>query len=430
MELSPPRGTRDAFPDQMRLRMWLFGHFREVARQFGFEEYDAPVVEHQALYTRKAGEEIVDQLYTFEDKGGRMLALRPEMTPSLARMILQKGNSLSLPVKWFSLPQCWRYERMTRGRKREHFQWNMDIFGVAHASAEVELLAAVRALFVRLGLDAAKVGIRISDRQILQALMRRFKVNDERFASVCVAIDKFEKLPAEAVQEELQTLGFSAEATRELQDVLRLTDLSALQKFFGAEGEQAVGNLWTLLRLAEGYDLGDWLTVDVSVVRGLAYYTGTVFEAFDRHAKLRAICGGGRYDRLLSTFGGRDRPACGFGFGDVVILELLSDHQLLPDLGHPTQDVVVSLAEELRPVASGVASDLRAQGRAVDLVLEIKRVKWALRHADRLSAERLIVLGPDEFAEQLMTVRHMKDAKEERIPLTSFASARSSEGVS
>lgn len=170
MDLAPPRGTRDFFPADMRLRNWLFGHFREVSRIFGFEEYDAPIVESEELYARKAGEEIVQQLYSFSDKGNRRLALRPEMTPSLARLILSKGGSLPLPVKWFSIPQCWRYERMTRGRRREHFQWNLDIFGVPDVTAEAELLAAVTTFFRRVGLGPEVVGIKVSSRRIWQSM--------------------------------------------------------------------------------------------------------------------------------------------------------------------------------------------------------------------------------------------------------------------
>ena len=164
MDLSPPRGTRDFFPEDMRQQNWLLGHFRAVATLFAFEEYDAPVVESEVLYTRKAGEEITDQLYNFADKGGR-LALRPEMTPSLARMVLQKGGSLALPLKWFSIPQCWRYERMTRGRRREHYQWNMDIVGVSAVTAEAELLAALTTFFEGLGLGSADIGIKVSNRK-------------------------------------------------------------------------------------------------------------------------------------------------------------------------------------------------------------------------------------------------------------------------
>ena len=210
MNLSSPRGTRDFPPEALRLRTWLFGHFREVARLFAFEEYDAPVVESEELYTRKAGEEIVDQLYAFEDKSGRRLVLRPEITPSLARLVLQKGGSLALPIKWFSIPQCWRYERMTRGRRREHYQWNMDIFGVREVTAEAELLAAVATLFSRVGLSASDIEIRISSRRILQTVLDDAGVAPDQFAPVCILIDKLDKVPKEEIARDVTALGPAA----------------------------------------------------------------------------------------------------------------------------------------------------------------------------------------------------------------------------
>jgi histidyl-tRNA synthetase len=196
----------------MRVRNWLFGHFRDVARTFGFEEWDAPVLETEELYVRKAGEEITTQLYNFEDKGNRRVALRPELTPSFARLILQQGKSLALPAKWFAIGQCWRYERMTRGRRREHYQWNMDIVGVDGVEAEAELLAAIVEFFTRLGITSADVGLKVSSRKVLQAVLTRYDVPEASFAPVCVVVDKIEKLPREKIVEELAGLGVTEDA--------------------------------------------------------------------------------------------------------------------------------------------------------------------------------------------------------------------------
>ncbi|MCP4869869.1 MAG: histidine--tRNA ligase [Proteobacteria bacterium] len=407
MDTKPPRGTRDFFPDDMRLRTWLFGHFREVARQYGFEEYDAPVVETEDLYIRKAGEEITGQLYNFADKKGRRLALRPEMTPSLARMILAKGGALKLPVKWFSIPQCWRYERMTRGRKREHYQWNMDVFGVPGVAAEVELLAAIVTFLTRLGLSSADVGIKISSRKVLQGvLVDRLGVPEDKFAPVCVLVDKLEKLPREAIEKDLAELGLDGSLVDRIIETLSIRDLDALTEALGPEHE-AVTDLMTLFTLAEAYGIADWLVLDASVVRGLAYYTGTVFEAFDRGATLRAICGGGRYDRLLSTFGGKDVPACGFGFGDVVIAELLKDKGLVPELTSTCDDIVFAFSEDLRGAAQQVAMKLRSAGRSVDLVLQKKKMKWAYTHADARGARRLVLIAPSEWEQGLVRIKDL-----------------------
>jgi len=417
IETAPPRGTRDFPPEEMRLRTWLFGHFREVARQFAFEEYDTPVLEAEALYVRKAGEEITGQLYNFEDKGGRKVALRPEMTPSLARLVLGKGRSLSLPIRWFSIPQCWRYERMTRGRKREHFQWNMDVFGVAGVTAEAELLAAIASFFRRLGLSEDDVGIRVSSRGVLHAVLtEKLGVPDEHFAAVCVLVDKLEKLPREAIEEDLAALGLEGALVDEILAALSLRSLDELATVLGPE-HKVVVELNELFALAEAYGIADWLVFDASIVRGLAYYTGVVFEAFDRGATLRAICGGGRYDRLLSTFGGKDIPACGFGFGDVVIVELLKDKGLLPELRRAVDDVVFSFSESLRPDAVRIAAMLRKSGRSVDLVLESKKAKWAFKHADRAGAGRMILVAPEEWARGVVKVKDLATGEQREARL-------------
>lgn len=416
MNLSPPRGTRDVFPEEFRLRSWLFGQFRDVARLHGFEEYDAPVVESAELYVRKAGEEIVDQLYTFQDKSGRQLALRPEMTPSLARMVLQRAGSLPLPVKWFSLPQCWRYERMTRGRTREHYQWNMDILGVDDLTAEAELLAALVTFFRKVGLTEKQVQIRISNRRLLQAVLAANGVGDDLFAPVCVLIDKLEKVPRETIEEELRDLGVEASVIDRVLEVASCDSLQAAAALAG-EGDNGLSDIARLLELAAGYGVSEWLSFDASLVRGLAYYTGTVFEAKAITGDLhRAICGGGRYDRLLSTFGGKDLPACGFGFGDPVILEILKDLDLLPVLTRGIDDVVFAFEASLREPAMAVATRLRSAGRSVDLVLEDgKRMKWAFRHADLVGAARLVLLAPDEWAKGVVKVRDLSSGEEVEV---------------
>ena len=413
-DLQGVRGTRDFYPDEMRLRSWLFSHFRTAAQLHGFEEYDAPVLEHEALYTRKAGEDITEQLYSFEDKGSRRVALRPEMTPSLARMVLARAGALPLPIKWFSIPQCWRYERMQRGRGREHYQWNVDVWGSAGIEADVELLAVLCTFFGRVGLSPGEVGIRISSRKVLQEVLDSVGVAGEQFAAVCIVIDKLGKLPPEEATAQLAAHGLDEAAVATIQRVLGLHDLDALADAL-SDGSVAVAELRALWALAGGYGIADWLEFDASIVRGLAYYTGPVFEAHDRSGTLRAICGGGRYDRLLSSFGGKDLPATGFGFGDMVILELLKDRDLLPVLAGSVQDVVFALKLELRPAAMEVAIRLRAQGRSVDLVLEERRLKWVLKHADRAGAERLLLLAPEEWKRGFVKVRDLATGAESEV---------------
>jgi len=410
IDVNPPRGTRDFMPEDMRLRSWLFGHFRQVSLQFGFEEFDSPVLESEELYVRKAGEEITTQLYNFEDKGGRKVALRPELTPSLARLVMGAGKGLPLPAKWFAIGQCWRYERMTRGRRREHYQWNMDIVGVAGVEAEAEVLAAITTFFSNVGLTSKDVGIKVNNRKVLQAVLEKYGTPEELFAPVCVVVDKLEKLPREKIEEELAELGVAKDAMDGLLESLSLTSLDKLQDILGEENA-AFAELKRLFDLAEAYGYADWLVFDASVVRGLAYYTGTVFEAFDREGVLRAICGGGRYDKLLSAYGGEDKPMVGFGFGDAVIVELLKERNLMPDLGMKVDDVVIGLGD-MQVQATSIAAKLRSQGRCVDLVLENKKMKWLFKHADRLSASRVVIVGEKEWESGNVRVKNLESREE------------------
>ncbi|EXC42304.1 Histidine--tRNA ligase [Morus notabilis] len=416
IDVNPPKGTRDFPPEEMRLRNWLFQNFREVSRLFGFEEVDFPVLESEALYIRKAGEEIREQLYCFEDRGNRRVALRPELTPSLARLVLQKGKSLSLPVKWYAVGQCWRYERMTRGRRREHYQWNMDIIGVPEVTAEAELISSIVTFFKRIGITASDVGFKVSSRKLLQEVLSHYSIHEDLFAKVCIIIDKIGKLPLDDIKKELKAVGVSTEAVEQILQVLSIKSLTTLEEIIGGAGE-AIAELKQLFSLAEKFGYSEWVQFDASVVRGLAYYTGVVFEGFDRQGKLRAICGGGRYDQLLSTFGGDDVPACGFGFGDAVIVELLKDKGLLPELNLEVKNIVCALDPNLQGAAATVATILRDKGQSVDLVLENKPLKWVFKRAARINAERLILVGSSEWQRGTVGVKILATGEQNEIKL-------------
>ncbi|KAL3716974.1 hypothetical protein ACJRO7_008538 [Eucalyptus globulus] len=416
IDVNPPKGTRDFPPEDMRLRSWLFHNFREVSRLFGFEEIDFPVLESEALFIRKAGEEIRDQLYCFEDRGNRRVALRPELTPSLARLVIQKGKSAPLPLKWFAIGQCWRYERMTRGRRREHYQWNMDIIGVPEVTAEAELLSSIITFFKRIGVTASDVGFKVSSRKVLQEVLRSYSVPEDSFGRVCVIIDKIGKIPVEDIKKDLKLAGMSKVAIEDLLQVLSIKSLEKLEEILGDSGE-AISDLRQLFSLAEKFGYSEWIQFDASVVRGLAYYTGIVFEGFDREGKLRAICGGGRYDKLLSTFGGDDLPACGFGFGDAVIVELLKEKGLLPKLDHQVENIVCALDGDLQGAAAAVATILREKNQSVDLVLESKPLKWVFKRAARINAQRLILVGLDEWQKGMVSVKILSSGEQYEVKL-------------
>ena len=408
------RGTRDFYPEDMRVRNWLFERFHSAARAHGFEEYDAPVLETEELYTRKAGEEITQQLYNFEDKGGRKVALRPEMTPSLARMVMARAGALALPIKWYSIPQCWRYERTQRGRGREHYQWNVDIWGMDGVEADAELLSVLVQFFQSVGLGSADLVIRVSSRKVLEEVLGSLGISGDAFAQTCIIVDKMDKLPADTIEAQLSELGLDSSSISTIQSVLSINDLSSLSSALG-DDSAAVGELNALFALTDAYGISDWIEFDASVVRGLAYYTGPVFEAHDRAGELRAICGGGRYDKLIGTLGGKDLPATGFGFGDMVVMELLAEKGLVPDLTNGVSDVVFGMGTELRGAAMQVASALRANGRSVDLVLEDKRMKWVFKHAERCGASRLVMVMPDEWAAGKVRIKDLGTGEESTV---------------
>ncbi len=418
---NPPRGTRDFYPEDLRQRNWLHGQFRETSRRFGFEEVDAPVLEHAALYQRKAGEEIVEQLYHFE-LHGRHLALRPEFTPSLARMVMARRGALRLPLRWFSIPQCWRYERMTRGRRREHYQWNMDIWGEPGVNAEAELIAAIFTALDSFGLAKGEVVLRVNHRALLEEKLQRDFLRSQPgvFEALCVIIDKLDRSGADAVCAQLSdpkgTVRLDPAAATELVAQLKGTGLEAAAR--GAkENSPALADLHTLFTALDAYGLAERVRFDASVVRGLAYYTGIVFELRDKGNKFRALCGGGRYDRLLENFGDKPLPAVGFGFGDAVISELLAERGLLPELPRALDAVVYPMSEATRPAAVRLVTKLRDEGCAAELVLTELRAKRVFSHADRAGAARVYLIGDDEHARGVVRVHELESGEEREEPL-------------
>jgi len=410
------RGTRDFYPEDMRLRNWLFDNFTNASLLHGFEEYDAPVLEYEELYTRKQGEEITQQLYSFQDKGNRKVALRPEMTPSLARMVMARAGGLPMPIKWFSIPQCWRYERTQRGRGREHYQWNVDIWGTTEISADAELISVLVTFFEGIGLTAKDIVIRVSSRKVLEEVLGSLGLEGDIFAQTCIIVDKMDKLSSDVIEDQLSDLGHDSKVVTTIQAVLGIKDMNSLQKALKDESV-AVSELNLLFDAIDSYGISEWVEFDASIVRGLAYYTGAVFEAHDRTGEFRAICGGGRYDKLLSTLGGKDLPATGFGFGDMVIMELLAEKDLIPELVSDIDDTVIPLNSDLRNAAVMVAASLRNSGRTVDLVLEDKKMKWAFKHAERIGAARLVLLAPDEWSRKMVKIKDLDTGEESEISL-------------
>ena len=405
IDLQPVKGTRDFFPEEMRLRNWLFEIWRSASVQAGFEEYDTCVLEHEDLYIRKAGDEISKQLFSFEDKSGRRLSLRPEMTPSLARLVLQHNKSLSFPIKWFSMPQCFRYERMTKGRRREHFQWNADIIGQPHILAEAEILMLLISACESMGLTKKEFNVFINDRRILNAILSQINVPTELHSTVLVILDKRDKISSEALVAMLEDTGMSAKQVGQLNEFLSNTDLKDLEE--NLSDTTGVEQLHSLMDMMDTAGCSGYLKFDISIVRGLSYYTGAVFEVNSPEKKHRAICGGGRYDSLLSAFGGETVPAVGFGFGDVVVLDVLKEMGRFPELPRKLDYTIIPFANEQVGIALKIAAELRMRGSVVDCNFSMRKMKKTMRQANESGAAKAILLFPEELAEDKVVIRDM-----------------------
>lgn len=372
-------GFRDFYPEDCALRDRLFAVWRDCARRFGFCAYDGPPLETLDLYKKKSGEEIVKQLYHFKDKGDREVSLRPEMTPTLARMAGAAHGKFKKPLKWYAIPQLFRYERAQRGRLREHFQWNCDIIGEPGLGAEAELLALLVQSFREVGFNSQDIVVRVSDRQFWKDYLAKHQIPDDKHYDFFQAIDKIGRDPDEVIRAKLGNLA---------DEVFRLI----------REGGTSP-RLEELKSALDAYGIGDFIQVDLSIVRGLAYYTGVVFEAHDRAGQFRAIAGGGRYDDLLKNISGADLPALGFGMGDVVMTEMIKEKGLLKAEPDAKAVYVVIADETVRPAALRLAGQLRAGGYRVDYPLAATKVGRQFEAAqDRGASFALVVDAAGEAA--------------------------------
>jgi histidyl-tRNA synthetase len=415
-------GFRDFAPEELALRNHLFDAWRRVSRRYGFVEFDGPPLEELELYTEKSGDEIVAQLYEFTDKGDRRVALRPEMTPSLARILSAHSRAMPKPIRWFSIPQLFRYERQQRGRLREHFQWNVDLVGEAGIEGDAEVLAVALDGLVELGLGVEDVRARVSDRILLSAVLGALGVPDARLAAAFAVVDKLEREPRERVLERFENkdeVGLSTSQANNVVDVLAESDIDALEASFG--GVEAVGVRLAEIRRFESVldelGFGEFVEFDLSIVRGLAYYTGIVFEIFDRQGEFRAICGGGRYDRLMELAGGDPLPAVGFGMGDVVLGEVLKERGRAPEFRPQVDFFIVSIGAEQGPLARRIAGAQRRSGHSVAYCLSTASVKKQFSSASSAGARATIVLGPDEVQRGVATVRDMGSGDEREVQL-------------
>ncbi|HET7449105.1 MAG TPA: histidine--tRNA ligase [Gaiellaceae bacterium] len=418
MHKGPLPGFRDFYPDELAQRAHVMAAWRRVARRYAFQEYDGPPLEPLDLYTKKSGEEIVGQLYNFTDKGGREVSLRPEMTPTVARMVAARANALRKPVRWFSVPQLFRYERQQKGRLREHYQLNVDIFGEPDVSADAELLAVAIDMMRELGLTGDDVVARVSDRRLLTDYLLAVGVPESGVSAAYGVIDKVERTPKDVSREKLVAAGASDAAADRVLALpgASLAEFMSTLREAGRYGDAAAQfERYFAFLTALVPDAERWVRFDPSIVRGLAYYTGIVFELFDRRGEFRAICGGGRYDNLLEALGGVAMPALGFGMGDVVLGELLRARGLMP-AGTATVDYWVAGADTVAmPRVMGVAARLRARDRSVEYALREQALGRQLKAAASAGARRVVILR-DASGEEA-TVKTLADGNEQVVRL-------------
>lgn len=399
---APYRGTRDFLPADMSVREQVFHRMYEVIEGFGFARYDGPILESAEIYEAKSGQELADkQLYTLTDKGGRRLALRPEMTPSVARMIAGHAGELQFPVRWYCNVNCHRYERPQRGRLREHWQINVDIFGTDSAQAEIELVELIHALFSALGATTDMWRLRINDRVLLQSMLSDVVgVPDSSVRDVSKLIDRWEKLPASSLAEQAAEAGLSDDQFKILTECLS-SGLDLLDRLPAEVLERST--LVPVLRTVP-----ELVSYDPLIVRGLDYYTGTVFEVFDTNPENpRALFGGGRYSDLAGLFTNQRVPGIGFAVGDVTLPDFLGTHGLLPAPAPEAEVAVLPLADDLFAPARQVAGVLRAAGLRTTVSLELRKLGKELTRAARSGARVAVLVGPEEWASGQVTVRDL-----------------------
>ena len=433
MRFQAPKGTRDFYPAEMAVRRRLEGAWREASTCFGYEEVDGPTFEHLGLYTAKSGEGIVSELFSFRRAGGSDdYALRPEFTPTLARMVAARAAQLPMPVKWFAVPNFFRAERPQRGRLREFFQWNVDLLGAEGPAVDAEVIGVAVSALARLGLKPSDVRVKVSHRVAAARVVRALGVAEESVAAAFELLDRRDKVPAEEFAKRAAALGLSGEALARFEQAVRTrvpvgADLASLAAAAGI-GTDALGELAALRDALVAAGLGDWCEFDLGIVRGLAYYTGTVFEVHEASGAERAIAGGGRYDGLVELFGGPRTPAMGFGMGDVVLGLVLADRGLLPAdaselLPRPDAFVISSGDAAAEGALAPLVARLRADGLHVRHSYKATRnVGKLLADASRQRARFAVILGA-ESADGMAQLKDLASGEQRAVTMAELAGA-------
>ncbi|MFU8774075.1 MAG: histidine--tRNA ligase, partial [Anaerolineales bacterium] len=408
------KGTRDFYPEEMSIRTWLYGKVRHASEAYGYQEYEAPLLETIDLYAAKSGEELVkEQSFVFPDRGGELITLRPELTPSLTRMVAQRQHQLIFPLRWWSFGPFWRYERPQKGRAREFFQWNIDLIGVANPEADAELVAIITTFFSLVGLTPDQVIILVNDRRLIDGELERIGITADKRPDVFRLIDRRSKMQPLEWETYAIDLGLNARQFQDLKSILDNADLwkksPELKMFFEA---------------LEALNARQFVRFDANIVRGLDYYTGIVFEAQDLIGEVRrAILGGGRYDNLLADVGGNPLPGVGFAMGDVVISLILEKTGLLPkETGKASAPILATVFDQEHQIHTlRLAAELREKGLKIATYPQPDRLSKQFKYADRMGYKFAVILGPDEINAGKVTLKYLQTGEQTEIDLDNSA---------
>jgi histidyl-tRNA synthetase len=409
----PYKGTRDFFPVDKRVQNYLFNNMKEVAELYGYEDYNGPILEEVELYKAKSGEELInEQIYSFTDRGERFVAIRPEMTPTVARMVAQVHKEYPKPLRWYSIPNFMRYEKPQKGRLREFWQLNCDIFGAAGRSGEIEMITLLTRLFNKFGADFRHFEIIINDRQIIDSILKgKVGASNEQALKLYKIIDRSAKITKEALEKQVSEVGLNSDGETIFFDYLNLKGFEELFAFLNKNGltEQAE-EFSSFISTLNELELRAYIKFDPTIVRGLDYYTGIVFEVYDKHPdNRRALCGGGAYANLLQIFNEEPVPGVGFGLGDVTLKDFLTVHGLMPDLSLAENDLFLTYQTDAAHISAlKLAESLREQNVKVVHSLESIKIKKVFQTAEKKGARFVIMIGDDELRDGLIQLKNLK----------------------
>lgn len=423
LSMQPYKGARDFYPEDKRIQDYMFNTMRRVVKRYGYSEYDAPILEPLDLYRAKTGEEIVnEQVYSFTDRGDREVAIRPEMTPTVSRMVAARRQELAYPVRWFSIPNLWRYERPQRGRLREHWQLNVDLFGEAGLAADHEAIQVANRILKEFGATPSMYTIKVNSRQLINELLHDYIGLSETSAKALMKlIDRMNKMPAEKVEEAIDAIcaGYLDDVPTKVRAILQIKTLAELPE--KVANHPSVSELTQLLELLDQSGITN-AVFDITLMRGFDYYTDIVFEVDDTDPENnRSMFGGGRYDGLVGLFGVEPVPTVGFGMGDVTLANFLAAHKLMPEFTSDI-DVLVVLIGDVYPAASRLADRLRDMELNVSLDATDRKLDRKLKNADKQGIRYVLFVGETELQEDIYPLKDLVTGKEEKHSAERIAS--------